>query len=214
MQTAQFENERWSRGSQSEEFRHREALDLVEGDSVLDMGCGDGLFLSKVDGSEFQRYGVDISSVAIQKLKEKGIDGTAVDFANEPLTFPDGHFSTVVTLDVLEHLFFPERALAEALRVSGECVIVGVPNFSSLPARIAVLFGKVPENNRPKKGHCYWFNLPALRRVVEMAGGRIEVMRVNTFWEHRFFIGGFMKVLVRIFPSLFALSFVVQVRKK
>ena len=176
------------------------------------LGCGDGLFLSMID-KKFKRFGVDISSVAIAKLNEKGIEGEAFDFTEAALPFADGSFATVVSLDVLEHLFYPERLLKEALRVTSAAVVIGVPNFSSLPARIAVVLGKVPENNRPQKGHCYWFNLQTLRSVVKTAGGTITEIHVNTFWQQRAILGSLMKFLAQLFPSLFALSFVVKIHK-
>lgn len=214
MQTETFENERWERGSQSEEFRHREALRLIEGDSVLDLGCGDGLFLSLISDSNIRRYGVDISPVAIARLKERGLEGEVCNFSEDTLPFADNAFASVVSLDVMEHLFFPERLLTEALRVSSECVVISVPNFSSLPARIAVMFGRVPENNRPKKGHCYWFTLSVLRAMVERSGGQVVFLRVNTFWERRPVIGSFMSALAEYFPSVFGLSFVAVIRKR
>lgn len=213
-QTTVFENERWEKGLQNEEYRHRQAIGMISGASVLDLGCGDGLFLSLVSNPAIKKFGIDISPVAISHLKQRGLDGKAYDFAENDLPFPDQSFDSVTALDVLEHLYFPERVLREALRVSKECVIIGVPNFSSLPARLSVLIGKVPENNRPKKGHCFWFNLDVLRRIVDESGGEITLLCANTFWESRPVLAPFMRVLVKWFPALFALSFVVMIRKE
>ena len=52
-------------------------------------------------------------------------------------------------LDVLEHHFEPSKLLAEAIRVSRKYIVLSVPNFNSLKARLQVLFGKVPLNNKP-----------------------------------------------------------------
>ena len=101
--------------------------------------------------------GLDISEEGVEKAKMKGFDVSVFDFSNQ-LPFPDNSFDIVISLDVLEHLYAPENLIKEAVRVSKRHLIIGVPNFNSLPARLQVLFGAVPENNRPNKGHVYWFN--------------------------------------------------------
>ena len=114
-----------------------------------------------------------------------------------------------LVLDVLEHVYDPLRLLQEAARVSKQFVIVGVPNFSSLPARLQVLRGTVPENNQPNKGHLYWFNHNVLSKVATKAGLQVVEMQMNTFKP----ISLFGNWLVRLFPNLFALSFVVKYTK-
>src|ERR1043166_2084581 len=91
--------------------------------------------------------GLDISEQAVQKCKTAGLDARVFDFAGQPLPFQDRSFDSVVALDVLEHLYDPAQVLREAFRVSRKRVIVSVPNFNSLPARLQVLLGRVPENN-------------------------------------------------------------------
>ena len=39
-------------------------------------------------------------------------------------------------------------------------------------------------------------------------------LRVNTIMENRFLIGNLFKIMAKIWPSLFALSFVVRLEKK
>jgi hypothetical protein len=95
-------------------------------------------------------------------------------------------------------------------RVAREAVVISVPNFSSLPARIQVLFGKVPENNRPNKGHVYWFNWTGLGQLTSVAGLRISKLKTNVPREKAFLIGPFLKALALLSPNLFALSFVVR----
>jgi len=129
------------------------------------------------------------------------------------LPFQDGTFDTVVMLDVLEHVYAPEVLLEEAVRVSKKYIIISVPNFNSLPARLQILFGKVPENNRPNKGHVYWFNYDNLTKMIKQHDLHIMDMRVNTVFENRFLLGDLTRFFARVFPSLFTLSFVVKAEK-
>jgi methionine biosynthesis protein MetW len=209
MNVTQFENKRWEGMDQPPEFRHRTTVGLIEGGSVLDLGCGDGLLFGLLGKKIDSGVGLDISPEAVRKCIEKGFDARLHSF-DDPLPFPDDTFDYVVLLDVLEHVYDPVPLLAEALRVSKGFVIVGVPNFSSLPARLQVLRGTVPENNSPQKGHIYWFNYPVIHMVVKKAGGAFSDMRMNTFGLARLF----GNLPIRFFPNLFALSFVALLKKQ
>ena len=209
MDVKQFEDKRWSGMDQPAEFRHRTAAGLIEGGSVLDLGCGDGL-LFRLLGKKIEKgVGLDISPEAVRKAKEKGFDARLHSF-DDPLPFEDNTFDYVVLLDVLEHVYDPVPLLREAARVSKNSVIVGVPNFSSLPARLQTLVGRVPENNRPNKGHIYWFNYHVLGRVARTAGVKPTDIRMNTFSP----ASVFGDALVRLFPNLLALSFVGEFTKQ
>ncbi len=216
MSVTAFENERWARDDQKISFRHRAALGLVSGTkdahTLLDVGCGDGLLLSLVKEKGIEAKGVDISEKGAEKARAKGHDVVVGDISG-PLPFPDNAFDIVTALDVLEHLYAPEALLREAARVSRRWVIVSVPNFNSIAARLQVLFGRVPENNHPHKGHIYWFNQDVLQSMIRRENLSLRNMRVNTIFEHSFLFGGIFRLLARIIPGLFALSFVVQLEK-
>lgn len=211
MSARDFENQRWEDHSQQSEFRHRAALSLIQIGPVLDIGCGDGLFLSFCKEKGIEAQGVDFSDVAVAHCGEKGLKAQQADISTGALPFADGAFETVVALDVLEHVYNPELLIAEMKRIAAQSVIIGVPNFSSFPARLQTLFGRVPENNRPNKGHIYWFNYPILRALLEKNGLRIAELRVNAPWERVPLLGLVTRALAKLFPNLFALSFVVEV---
>ena len=219
MKTRDFENARWVRDNQKISFRHKSAIDLIASDSgasamsVLDLGCGDGLLLSLLKDRGIIGKGLDLSEEGVEKAKSKGIDASVFDFSAK-LPFPNGAFDIVTSLDVLEHLYDPDNLLKEAVRVSKISVIICVPNFNSLPARLQVLFGLTPENNMPNKGHIYWFNYSILKNMALDNRLVFKELRVNTIMENRFFAGKIFKLLARIWPSLFALSFVVKLEKQ
>ena len=212
MSVKTFENNRWSREDQKLEFRHRATLSMIDRGPVLDLGSGDGLLLSLFKDKGISGKGLDISEEGTNKAKAKGLDVEVFDFT-KTLPFADGSFHAVVMLDLLEHLYDPESLLKEAVRVSNKYVVVGVPNFSSLPARIQTLRGIVPENNRPKKGHIFWFNYPVLKAMLSKAGLKTVKWQSNTFLESAPIISVIVKFVVKIVPSIFGLSYVVLVKK-
>lgn len=206
-----FENRRWSSFEQKLVFRHRAAYNFIDKGRVLDVGCGDGLFLKMLKEKNLECQGVDFSDIAVKKCLENNIQASVANLADGHLEFGDKEFEYAVALDVLEHLYFPENLFKELGRVS-KYVIISVPNFNSLVARIQVLFGKVPENNKPNKGHVFWFNYGIINQIVKRNNYSIERIEYNTFWEDKFIIGKIMKILKKMFPAIFALSFVLKIK--
>jgi len=208
MNIKEFENIRWGKNIQRESFRHFSCLNLIKNGPVLDVGCGDGWLLNALKSKSIICEGVDLSDVAVKKCLSQGLSVTTCNI-DGTLPYKDNFFEYVVLLDVLEHNYNPEALLLEAKRVSKKYVIVSVPNFSSFPARIQVMFGKVPENNKLGKGHIFWFNHEALLNVIEKSKLSIIKKVSNTFWP----FSKLFPYISRIFPGLFALSFVVLLKK-
>ena len=152
-----FENKYWQTREQRIVFRHIAALEMVQKGPVLDVGCGDGLFLELLKKKGIRGVGLDKSEVAVSRVRAKGLEAEQLDFVLRPLPFPDNSFEVVVMLDVLEHLQEPAQLLSEAMRV-GRSIVLSVPNFNALPFRIEVLRGKRPGCTKPKQGHIFWFN--------------------------------------------------------
>jgi methionine biosynthesis protein MetW len=213
MSVKTFENHRWESFTQKAEFRHKAAAALVSDGPVLDVGCGDGLLLSMFKEKGVQAEGIDVSDVAVSHCNERGLQAQQGDFANDPLPYADGAFGCVIALDVFEHVYEPESLLKEMVRVSSREIVIGVPNFSSLPARLQVLFGRVPENNEPHKGHIYWFNWNVLHVMVEKNGLHVVACKSNAWGERLPVVGQLSRFLATTFPNLFALSFVIVARK-
>ncbi len=212
MSVQQFENTRWANDDQKICFRHKVALDMISQGNVLDLGSGDGLFLSLLKQRGIEGEGLDISEEGAVKARAKGLTVSLFDF-NDPIPFKDNTFDTVVMLDVLEHVYAPEALLKEAVRVSKKTVIIGVPNFNSLPARLQTLYGEVPENNRPNKGHIYWFNHDVLVSMIHACGLSIIAVESNTILERLPVVGVFTRFLAFVMPNAFSLSFVVKAQK-
>ncbi len=88
------------------------------GGPVLDLGCGSGeytaIFASELDGVEV--IGMDIDPPALKKARDRGLKVIRAD-ADSPLPFPAGTFSVVLTTQVVEHMYHPDRFADEVQRV-------------------------------------------------------------------------------------------------
>ena len=137
-------------------------LDLIEpGAKVLDLGCGDGNLLSLLMKQKSCRcHGIEIDEKAIFKCMERGVTVSQGDIDSGLQDYSEKRFDYVILNESLQQVLNPERVILEALRV-GERVIVGIPNFCTVSARIQVFFGgQVPVTKwLPYK----WYNTPNLR---------------------------------------------------
>ena len=93
---------------------HNELVDLAENfQSVCDIGCGLGVFLSALSGKGKILHGVEISQSLVEKANKhmqmnKILDVTVSHFNGSPLTIPSLKESDVCFLnDVLHHV--PEQ---------------------------------------------------------------------------------------------------------
>jgi SAM-dependent methyltransferase len=98
---------------------------------VLDIGCGDGRFLSFCQSVLPQEVsvGLEISSVRLQRVVEQGLMGAQAD--SEKLPFADGTFRMILMIEVIEHAWHPESMIAEAARVLAPdgLFVLTTPNY-------------------------------------------------------------------------------------
>jgi methionine biosynthesis protein MetW len=141
---------------------HKYILNLIEPNShVLDLGCGNGKLLSRLMKERNCRAaGVEIDEQGIYKCVEWGVSVSQGDLDSGLADYADQSFDYVILNESLQEVLNPDKVIAEALRV-GKKVIVGIPNFCNLSARLQIFFlGRVPvTRGLPHK----WYNTPNLR---------------------------------------------------
>lgn len=104
--------------------RFTEIGKLIEPKSgkILDIGSADGTFTKVIldcSGASFV-IGIDALSSSVAYAKKRFTKNKRVNFRAadaESLPFPNNEFDAVFCLEVLEHLFDPEKALREVRRV-------------------------------------------------------------------------------------------------
>ncbi len=135
---------------------------------ILDIGCGSGFLagLIRKELPDIEIHGVDFSIEALKRCKNLS-QVYCVDLEQSHLPFKGEVFDLIICTEVLEHLFQPERVVAEIhrlLTINGIGIIT-VPNFSFWRFRLQSLFGKVP-NIVSHPGHFQVFNLELLRKLI------------------------------------------------
>ncbi len=158
-------------------------ISFVPPDShVLDVGCGRGGLLTYLrDEKNCTVKGLDLSDDAVRVCRDKGIDASKCDIEEDTV---QGMYDVVILSSTLESLIDPVSALnklQDSLNEGG-CIIIGVPNFSYLIARLLYLKGKNVKyfgNSKEDKKLGIWggddiqfFNKATLSHLLELCGYR------------------------------------------
>lgn len=99
------------------------------GARVLDVGCGVGQVVARLDEAGFETHGVDVSEPNIERAKK--ICTRCQLYDGRKLPFADNYFASAGALNVLEHVDEPEAFVRDLVRVvvPGGKVVLSSPNF-------------------------------------------------------------------------------------
>lgn len=143
-------------------------------ENILDVGCGEGFSLDRLDQQNIgKRYvGIDNSKVAVELGKKlfPGLNLSVGDIYN--LDLADNTYDLVMCTEVLEHLAYPEIAIEEIKRVSKKYVVLSVPHEPFFSIR-NLLKGKHLKRLGNTPGHINWWTSLAFRRLIKKHGLKI-----------------------------------------
>lgn len=173
---------------------------FTKGNSLLDVGCGLGVFLKKAKQEGYAVSGNDISEYArnfVKKiLKIPFYKGTLADY---PL--PKNRFDIVCAWDVVEHIPIVKDTFQSILHSlkSGGYLFLTTPDLASFDAQILGRFWygykKIPE-------HLIFFDKDSIRKTLENSGFKVVEIRAWGFERDL----GFVADKIRLyFPPLGAL---------
>ena len=210
---------------------------LRAGMLVIDFGCGDCQRYGDLILSSGVRYvGLDVSPTAIRRCQEKGLNAIVHDFTG-PVPFPDNSCDVGLCIEVLEHLFQPDRALQEIYRVlkPGGVALISVPNVVYLPNRLLFLLGIFNPGGSPatslrapwRDPHIRFFTKTSLLRLLQECGFTIDdfdgefsfahfpvIYRMPRLSRLAHVLSTPLKRLGRYWASVFASRFFVVARKR
>jgi 2-polyprenyl-3-methyl-5-hydroxy-6-metoxy-1,4-benzoquinol methylase len=148
--------------------------------SLLDVGCGEGVLVEKWARRLGDRrvVGIDLDDPALHAewaaRREPNLEYRVMKAENLP--FADGEFDVATAIEVLEHVPDPEHTLAEMARVAARWLIVSVPR-EPLWRGLNLARGAYVRDLGNTPGHVnHW----SRRGIAALAGAHGEVVEARS----------------------------------
>jgi SAM-dependent methyltransferase len=135
---------------------------------LVDIGCWTGSFVAAAAERGWQASGVEPSTWAVARAKERGLDVRVGDLRDSGIAA--GTMRCVVMCDVIEHLL----DVSEAIAITAELLEPGGALYLTTPdagGRLARLMGRRWWSILPM--HVQYFTVESMRRLLERHGLRV-----------------------------------------
>ncbi|HEY5326846.1 MAG TPA: class I SAM-dependent methyltransferase [Mucilaginibacter sp.] len=169
-------------------------IDKEKNTHILDLGCGNGYLVNYLIEHGFNAYGTDASEkgIAIAKKTNEGrffvqnLSSSAL-----PPQLQNIPFDTIITTEVIEHLYDPEAFIAfckQQLSPGGE-IIITTPYHGYLKNLVLSIFNKWDSHINPLwlGGHIKLWSKKTLSQALTNAGFTIMAFkgcgRMPYFWK-------------------------------
>lgn len=228
MELTEFYDCYWASKDDSVDHKRLDLIvDLVErGENVLQVDCGPGMLAHRLKAKGAIVTGTDISLLAVERARQRGINARQVALDDCPLPFPDGAFDVVVSDSTIEHLFFYRQALTECVRVirPGGRFIILLPNIGHWRYRLWLMAGRFPyfKDGPTDMTHLRFFTVHEAKQLCESLGLRVYRFDGSaSLWVRDLYPAFFRRRIVRdlytraarVWPSLLARDFILACEK-
>jgi methionine biosynthesis protein MetW len=118
---------------------------VTQGARVLDVGCGDGALLMRLEEEkQADGRGIELSQKGVNEAVARGLSVVQGDADHDLATYPDDAFDFVILSQTLQATHNPRVVLEQLLRI-GRKVVVSFPNFGNWRIRRQFLLkGRMP----------------------------------------------------------------------
>lgn len=198
---------------------------------VLDISCGEGFFAAEIARQGNRVTGID----ALPEVSERAAlaDYFSVDLnqgLGEVIERLQGkRFDRILLLDILEHLYYPERIVSQCrdlLQDDGQ-LIVSVPNVANISVRLSLLLGNFNYVDRGilDRTHLRWYTRKTAGQLIMNAGYRIVAERstvipialalgISPTGTVFSIINSSLAMLTRLMPGLFGYQIMLVARRE
>jgi len=152
-------------------------IDNLSGDSLLDIGCGDGILTRKLCGHFLRVVGVDCDAENLRRARGMGAANAEFIYAAVESLETDERFDVITMLMVLEHVADPVLVLERLSRFLNDTgmMFVCVPNAEAINRRIGMEMGVVKNLHELSEydfsiGHRRYYDMDTLRHDIDDAG--------------------------------------------
>ncbi len=151
---------------------------FVSRGTILDYGCGTGMFLSAIKNAGWETYGMEPDDDARKIASENG-NNVFSDKARINTYITDKKFNAITLWHVLEHVTdMPETLAFFKTKLNKDGVlIIAVPNHASYDANYYKEFWAAYDVPR----HLHHFDLKSMTSLVEKAGFKLQETKPMKF---------------------------------
>lgn len=197
---------------------------------IIDLGCDVG-FLGSILSlfkKKFEIHGVDINKKNLTIAKKYYKKVYLLDLNEQKWPIKE-KFEIAVLADMLEHLYNPQTVIAKVLKLLKKrgILIISVPNIAFWWARLQILLGRFPKENRGifDRTHIHFYTRDTLSRLLlSFPEIKIESFHQTTLPLQFVFKKDISKFpfnltyninyfLAKIWPSLFSYQVVIVATK-
>ena len=170
---------------------------------LLDIGCGNGELIHLLSNHlNIDCIGIDISQIAVDAAKKKGVNAKVFDLFNDDMK-RIGDVDYITMFEVLEHIPNAEEAMLKIKDAfKSKTCFFSIPNTGSLYDRARLLMGRFPKQwvVHPSEHVRFWI-LTDFKFTLSYLD--IKLIKIHTI-PH-------VSVLHKLSPDLFSQSFVFEV---
>lgn len=170
---------------------------------VVDVGCGNSRLISELKNKKnCQVFGIDISSLVIDNLKQLGIKGKVANIESDDFNL-EQRCNYLILSEVLEHIRNPEDLILK-IKNKADYFLITVPNSAFYRYRLGLMFkGRffTQWRSHPSEHLRYWSHRDFKDWLKAMG---LEILKVKPS-------NGFL--MKDIFPNLFGHQICYLVKK-
>lgn len=133
----------------------------------LDVGCSFGGFMQVASEMGYDPSGIEVSDYAAEYARKRFGKQKIYSGSIEDMVLPENYFSIISLIEVIEHLYQPDKALQNLYRAlqPGGVILIQTADMAGLQAK---RLG--PEYHYYLPGHLSYFNRFNLKQVMEKSG--------------------------------------------
>jgi len=156
--------------------RRNLTVDLVEGESLLEIGAAEGWMTEEIIKKVDKVFSCDIALSYLKRSKEKGIKAQFMRVDAHYLPFESNSFDCVVLTEVLEHVYSPYRVLEEMHRVLAPdgILILSVPNNLTFSNIFQHLFNR---KSGKQDAHLSFYDRHSVERLLSFVGFSVKTVK-------------------------------------
>jgi ubiquinone/menaquinone biosynthesis C-methylase UbiE/uncharacterized protein YbaR (Trm112 family) len=200
----------------SNAWRKKKTLELVEGQTVLEIGTAEGWLTRELVEQAETVVSCDISMSYLQRAQKAGIQAEYLRADAHVLPFEPSLFDCIILTEVIEHVFSPFRVLEEIARVLKPegFLVLSAPNNLSVSNLLRHVF---KTESRDMDAHFSFYDPFALKQLLKLTG--FECLRLETtfyYWPFikPLFCFGWIQNMVRTLNPYFGDKILIKARKQ